>query len=115
VPHRHRRDLQPAHLPRLLSHLGERELGRDPLESDREERRREVHREQLAQRAADRPRSPDADDALGVEERREEAEPLDVVEMQMREDEVELPDLLCGQRSAERADARPGIEDDDRA
>ena len=34
-------------------------------------------------------------DALGVEERREEAEPLDVVEVQVREDEVELPDLLA--------------------
>ena len=46
----------------------------------------------------------------GVEERLEEAEPLDVVEMQVRQEEVEVLDAVGDDRLAQRAGARAGVQ-----
>ena len=46
-----------------------------------------------------------------LEERREEPEPLDVIQVEMREEHVDAADLVAHGR-AQRPDARPGIQHD---
>ena len=53
-----------------------------------------VGRDLLGQRAALGARAVDPDPALRVEERRQKAEPFDVIEMQVREQQVELANAL---------------------
>ena len=55
----------------------------------------------------------DLDRRFRVEQEREEAEPLDVVEMEVGEEQVEVVERLVGQRAAEIPDARPCVDDDD--
>ena len=50
----------------------------------------------------------------GIEEKREEAEALDVVEVEMGEQQVEVVERFVGQGAAEIPDARACVDDDDR-
>ena len=59
---------------------------------------------------------PHSDDlAIRVVERREEAQPLDVVEMEMRQADVELLGPVLGQLGAQGTNARSRVEDEARA
>src|SRR5438309_462161 len=57
-------------------------------------------------------RPPDVHLRLGVEDRREEPDSLDVVEVEMREAEVDRTGAVLDEPAAERTDARAGVQDD---
>ena len=77
---------------RLLGRITQLELAGEVPEPDREERRREVAPEAFQQWRRGR-RRPDRDGDASHEERREEADAHDVVEMEMREQQVDVPHL----------------------
>src|SRR6202012_1420014 len=81
---------------------------------DRRERRRDVAGDAVAEAGLGRRRSPDHDLGVGAEERGEEGEALDVVEVKVGEEEVDAG-RLGREREAEAADAGAGVEDDERA
>ena len=56
--------------------------------------------------------TPDDDLGLGPEHRREEHEPLDVIEMQVRQQDVQRP-VGGWQRQPEAADSGPAVEHQD--
>ena len=103
-------DREPVELPRLLAELDELDLRRQLVETAREERRRQVAGDPLGERRALLRRPPDRDRAACGEERRKEPEPFDVVEVQVRKEQVDALGSLP-QRDAEWADPRPGIQD----
>ena len=79
-----------------------------------EVRRGEVRGDLLLERAVRRPGAVDLDRRFRIEEEREEAEALDVVEVEMGEEQVEVVERLVGQCAAEIPDARACVDDDDR-
>ena len=70
----------------------ERESRRDVVEVHREQRRRQVDRDALLETLHRRRRAPDVHLEVGIEQRAEEAEPLQVIEVQVREHDVQLGD-----------------------
>ena len=110
-----RGDPQAVDVPRVGLDLLEAQPRVDPLERHREVGRREIRGDLLLERAVRRAGPVDLDRRFRIEEEREEAEPLDVVEMEMREQQVEVVERLVGQRAAEIPDARACVDDDDGA
>src|SRR4029079_7452601 len=84
-------------------------------EADREEGRREVSRDSLPQRRRRGRRPPEPELPAGGPERREEAEPFDVVEMEVGEADVEVAVISLEQPLPELADPRARVEDQRRA
>src|SRR4051812_12093947 len=85
----------------------------DISQPHREQRRREVAGQPCAQIERGRRRTPDVNLEVLQEEGLEEAEALDVVHVEVREEDVEAAWLRV--RAAHAAYARAGIEDDDRS
>ena len=80
---------------------------------NREQRRREVAREPGLERECAAARPPDVDLGRRVIERAEEAQSLDVVHVEMGEQDVDR--LVSAGIGAEPADARAGVEHQQRA
>ena len=106
-------DRRGADLPRVVGHVVEVHPRGNARELDREERRRQVARDPLGQRASRRRRSPDVQLRLLVPDRAEEAEAFDVVDVQVREQEVDRL-RAAAQGRAEPADAGARVEDEQR-
>ena len=81
---------QAVDVPAVGLELLEAHVRVDQLERHREVGGREIRRHLLLERAVQRSWPVDPDGALGIEEEREEPETFDVVEMQMREQEIDL-------------------------
>ena len=97
----------------VLVGVVEGDARRDVREPHGEERRRQVDRDALGQRLHRRRRPPDVHVGSGPEQRLEEAQPLQVVQVQMREEDVDLGPRGRRERGAERAHAGAGIEHED--
>ncbi len=97
-----------AEAPAVRRHLLERDPRGQVSNLNRRERGRQVARQALAQGDSTR-RPPDRDLDLGIEQRREEEQPLDVVEVQVGEQYVQSP-ATAEQVDAKPADAAPRVE-----
>ena len=96
----------------VLRFVVEHDVGRKIGEMDREQRRRQVSRDALFESTA--PATPDPTGAprCRVEQRPEEAETLQVVEVKVRQQDVDLASVGAVDRDAERAHAGAGVEDE---
>src|SRR5207249_7747908 len=83
-----------SQLPGLARDVVEDEPSRDLGEIDREQRRREVAADPRVEAPYRRGRPPDVELRLRVPDGREEPKTLDVIEMQVREEHVDLADAL---------------------
>ena len=101
-------DARGPDVPLALRAGAEGDPGRELVQMERRERRGEVVGEALGQRLGGG-RAPDDDLGVRHEQRREEHQPLDVVEVQVGEQDV---DAACstGEPEPEIADARAGVE-----
>jgi len=81
-------------------------------EVDREEGRREQDADPVAQRPHRRRGAPDREVGLPLPHRREEPEPLDVVEVQMRQEDVHVLRQTAVEVPAELPDPRARVEDE---
>src|SRR5439155_2439097 len=104
-------DHRASHAPGPAWHVFERGLGGGFREADREERRRQVSRDPLPQRRGRGRWPPEPEPPAGRPERREEAEPFHVVEMEVGEADVELAVISLEQPLPELADPGARIED----
>src|SRR6266576_813446 len=77
--------------PRLARNIVEGHCGRDVPELDRKERRREGARDAFPETQLVGWRSPDVELYALIPERREEAQSFEVVELEVREEEMDLP------------------------
>ena len=95
-----------------LDRLGvaEGEVRRELTDLDGRERRGDIAREPVAQRGFRGGGAPDRDVRLPAERRGEEHQALDVIEMEMRKQDVDRL-VHPREREAEVADARAGVED----
>ena len=107
MEHQIRRQRRALDRPRLPRHVAEREPCRDVAQIDREERRRERVRDAVAEARDRRRRAPNVYRNALVPKRREEPEPLEVVEVQMGEQEVDPPCAPCPELGAEAGDLLP--------
>ena len=86
-----RRDRRLADRPGLVGDVVERDVRRCVREEYRKERWREEPGDSRAQRLAFRGRPPDVQLRLGLPQGDEESEPFEVVEVQVRQHEVDRP------------------------
>ena len=100
----------PVRFPALARQVMEPDLGRDVAEVEWEQRWRERPQDPLAQADHRRARPPDVEGHLGVPERREEPEALEVVEMEVGQEEVDSTRPAPGEVEAELADSGPGVQ-----
>src|SRR5262249_13135979 len=85
---------------------------RDVPQVDGEQRRRQVAHQPLAEAQRGARRRPEMYVDVGVEERSEEPEPLDVVHVQVGEQQVDAPERRR-ERAAEEPDPGPRVQDRD--
>src|SRR5687768_4505569 len=95
--------------PRLLGDGVERQAGGELTQVDWEHRRRERAPNSSLEALHRRTRAPDVDRRALVEQRLEEPEPLEVVEMEMREQEVDTARSTLLQRRAKVTDPGPRV------
>ena len=112
---RFRFDDRATDVPRLAGHVFERGLGGGLRKADREERRRQVPRDPIPERRRRRRWSPEPELPAGPPERCEEAEPLDMIEMEVSETDVEHAVLPFEKPLSELADPGARVEDQSRA
>ena len=96
--------------PRLPWNVVESHSSRDLAEADREERRREGTRDALAETQERRGRSPDVEREPLVPERREEAESLEVVEVEVGQEEMNAARAAVQELEAEIPDSGASVE-----
>ena len=96
----------------LLGGVMEGDPRRDVDQPDREQRGREIDGDALGQALYRRGRPPEMDLGAGDEERTEEPEPLQMIEMQMGEEDVQLARGLGAHGDAQRAQSGAGVEDE---
>ena len=88
----------------------EGEPARDVGQPHREQGRRQVGGDAIGEGLHRRRRAPDVDVDVLAEQRPEEPQPLQVVEVQVGEEEVDRRDLLVGHDHAEGSDPGAGVE-----
>src|SRR6266513_3333384 len=99
--------------PRLPRNVVEGHLSRDLVEVDRKERRREGSCNALSETHERGRRSPDVQSHPLVPEWREAAQPLEVIEVQMGEEEVDTPRAALQKVQTELPDPGPGVQHKD--
>src|SRR5262249_59380996 len=90
--------------------VAEGHAGRDVAKVEREEGRRERPNDRLAEGQDRRPRSPDVDRHGRIPQRIEEAEPFEVIEVEMRQQEVDPARAAGDERAPELPDSGAGVE-----
>ena len=110
VVHRLRPDRRAAELPLGRRRVGERDRAGKLADVDRRQRRRDVARHTFLERALRRGGAPDRDLGVAAKARREEHEPLDVVEVEVGEEDADR--RPGGEAEAEGANPGAGVEDD---
>src|SRR5205085_3728978 len=103
-----------ADLPLAVRRVAEGDVAGELTHLDRRERRRDVAGDPVLQRGLRGGRTPDDDLGLRLEGGGEEDQPLDVVEVQVREQDVETCRLVAA-GEAEAADPGPGVEGEQRS
>ena len=91
----------------------ERQVGGNIIEVDREQRRREIHRNPLGKWLNRRRRTPDVNLDVGIKQRPEEPEALQVVKMEMAKQDVQLRARSRLQLDAEWPYPGAGVEHKD--
>src|SRR4051812_9424770 len=99
-------------LPLAVRGVAEGDVAGELPHLDRGQRRRDVARDPVPQGGLRRLRTPDHDLGARPEGRREEHQPLDVVQVQMRQEDVDARALLR-ERQAHAADAGARVEGED--
>ena len=102
-----------AHTPQFplgLRDVVELEMGRKLVDVHGEQGRREVRGHAVAERMRGRGRTPDVHLAVRVPDGSEESHPLDVIEVEMGEKDVDAGRMVALQRHPEVADAGPGVD-----
>ena len=98
-----------ADRPLAVRRLAKRHVTGQLAHLERRQRRRDVAGDAVLERRVVGLRSPDHDLGAGPKQRREEHQPLDVIEVQVGEQQVQRPGVLR-QGQAQRPDAGAGVE-----
>ena len=104
-----RRDAKLANINFAARHLVETELARQFRESNREQRRRQVAFQSRVKTLRRTRRAPDMYCDARIVQRRKETQPLNMVHMQMREQDVDALEILW-QGAAQQANTRARVQ-----
>ena len=99
-----------AQLPFVLRNVVEHHVGRDLVDVHREQWRGEVGGHAVPERVPWRCRPPEVDLAVRVPDRGEEPEALDVIEVEMRQQDVDAGGIVAAQANPEVPDPRARVD-----